>query len=105
MIHSSCTQQLIIVKLTIPYEYTMEEAHIHKNGKYLNLTKELRDPDYSGVVMPVEVGARGFVGSPVHDFLTKVSICGNKRTETLKILAEIAENSSCCIFSQNSLLF
>ena len=44
---------------------------------------------YKAVVMPVEVGARGFVGSSVYDLLTKLSICGNKRT---KLLAEIAEN-------------
>ena len=43
--------------------------------------------------MTVEVGARGFMGSPVYDLLTKLSICDNKRTKSLKELAEIAENS------------
>ncbi|KAK3703028.1 hypothetical protein RRG08_018419 [Elysia crispata] len=35
------TQKLIIVELTVPYENRMEEAHISKGQKYLNLTKEL----------------------------------------------------------------
>ena len=39
-------------------------------------------------MIPVEVGARGFVGSAVYDLLTKLSICGNKRREDLKLLAE-----------------
>ena len=39
--------------------------------------------------MLVEVGARSFIGSSVYDLLTKLSICGNKRTKALKLLAEI----------------
>ena len=49
----------------------------------MNLTKELRNADYRAVVMPVEVGARGFIGSSVYDLITKLSICGNKRKKKL----------------------
>ena len=38
VIHSASTQQLIIVELTVPYENRMEEAHIYKREKYMNLT-------------------------------------------------------------------
>ena len=99
VIHSSSTQQLIMVKLTVPYENRMEEAHTYKRERYLNLTKELRDPGYKAVVMLVDIGARGFRGSSVYDLLTKLSICGNKRTKALKLLTEIAENSSRWIWS------
>ena len=71
----------------------MEEAHIYKREKYMNLTKELESAGYKAVVMPVEVGVRGFVGSSIYDLLTKLQICGNKRIKPLKLLAEIAENS------------
>ena len=101
-IHSASTQQLIMVELTVPYESRMEEAHIYKREKYMNLTKELENARYKAVVMPVEVGARGFVGSSVYDLLTKLSICGNKRTKALKLLAEIAENSSRWIWSRRN---
>ena len=77
-----------MVKLTIPYENRMEEAHIYKSEKYLNLTIDLEDASYK-VVIPVEVGGRGFIGSSVFDLLTKLLICGNKRTKALKLLAEI----------------
>ena len=49
----------------------MEEAHTYKREKYLNLTKELWDAGYRAVVMPVEVGARGFKGSSVYNRVTK----------------------------------
>ena len=45
----------------------------------MNLTKELENDGYKAVVMPVKVGARGFVGSSVYDLLTKLLICGNKK--------------------------
>ena len=93
-----------MVELTVPYENRMEEAHIYKREKYMNLTKELEYAGYKAVVMPVEVGARGFIliGSTVYDLLTKLSICGNKRTKALKLLAEIAENSSQWIWSRRN---
>ncbi|KAK3766631.1 hypothetical protein RRG08_042410 [Elysia crispata] len=102
VIHSASTQQLIMVELTVPYENRMEEAHIYKREKYMNLSKEQENAGYKAVVMPVEVGARGFVGSSVYDLLAKLSICGNKRTKALKLLAEIAENSSRWIWSRRN---
>ena len=37
----------------------MDEAHIYKREKYLNMTKELEDAGYKAVVMPVEVVPEG----------------------------------------------
>ena len=54
-----------MVKLTAPCESKMKDAHTYKKEKYLNLIKELRDVGYRAVLMYVEVGARGFIGSPV----------------------------------------
>ena len=73
-----------------------------QSEKYLNLTKELRDAGYKAIVMPVEVGVRGFIESSVCDILIKHSICGNKITKALKLLAEIAENISCWIWSRRN---
>ncbi|GFO13979.1 reverse transcriptase [Plakobranchus ocellatus] len=42
VIHSASTQQIIMVELTVPYESRMEEAHAFKEGKCLDLTKELK---------------------------------------------------------------
>ena len=43
VIHSSSTQELIMMELTVPYKSRMEEAHTYKREKYLKVTKELRD--------------------------------------------------------------
>ncbi|GFO40547.1 reverse transcriptase [Plakobranchus ocellatus] len=83
VIYTASTQQIIIVELTVPYESRMEEVHTFKEGKYLDLTKELKKHGYEAKVMPVEIGARGFVGSSAYGLLSKLSICGNKRTKAL----------------------
>ena len=75
---------------------------MYKREKYLNLTKELKDAGYKAVVMPAEVGARGYIGPSVYDLLTKLSLCGNKRPKALDLLAEIAENSSRLIWSRRN---
>ena len=76
MIHSASTQQPILAELTIR----------KKNGRgpdlqkreIPELDKELENVGYKAVVMPVEVGARGFVVSSIYDLLTELSICGTK---------------------------
>ncbi|GFO21943.1 reverse transcriptase [Plakobranchus ocellatus] len=55
-------QQPQQVELTVPYESRMEKAHAFKEGTYLDLTKELKKDGYEAKVMPVEIGAREFVG-------------------------------------------
>ncbi|GFO12334.1 hypothetical protein PoB_003883900 [Plakobranchus ocellatus] len=42
-----------MVELTVPYESRMEEAHAFKEGKYLDLIKELKKDEYEAKVMPV----------------------------------------------------
>ena len=102
VIHSASTQQLIMVELTVSYENRMGEAHIYKREEYMNLTKEIENAGYKDVVMPVEVGARGFVGSSVYDLLTEFSLCDNKRMKALKLPSEVAENSSRWIWSRRN---
>ncbi|KAK3802302.1 hypothetical protein RRG08_066140 [Elysia crispata] len=46
VMHSASTQQLITVELIVPYENSMEEAHIYKREKYLNMTKEPENAGY-----------------------------------------------------------
>ena len=94
VISSDLSKQIIMVELTVPYETRMEEANIFKKEKYSDLSKELERSGYRSTVLPVEIGARGFVGTSAYDLLSKLDIRGNKRTRILKLLAETAENSS-----------
>ncbi|GFN82315.1 RNA-directed DNA polymerase from [Plakobranchus ocellatus] len=83
-------------------ESRMEKAHAFKEGKYLDLTKELKKNGYEAKVMSVEIGARGFMGSSAYGLLSKLTMYGNKRTKALRLLAETAENSSRWIWSRRN---
>ena len=102
VIHSASSKQIIMVELTVPYESRIEEAHIYKKEKYQDLSKELEEAGYKSKVMPVEIGARGFAATSAYNLLSKLSICGRKRTKALRLLAEIAENSSRWIWSRRN---
>ncbi|GFO50089.1 polyprotein [Plakobranchus ocellatus] len=80
----------------------MEEAHVFKEEKFLDLTKELKKDGYEAKLMPVEIDARGFVGSSAYGLLSKLFICSNKRTKAPRLLAETAENSSRWIWSRRN---
>ena len=45
-------QNWTVTLVTVPHKNRMEEAHIYKREKYLNLTKELENADYKAVVVP-----------------------------------------------------
>ncbi|GFO29005.1 polyprotein [Plakobranchus ocellatus] len=70
--------------------------------KIPGLDKRTKKDGYEAKVMPVEIGARKFVGSSAYGLLSKLSICGNKRTKALRLLAETAENSSRWIWSRGN---
>ncbi|GFO07091.1 hypothetical protein PoB_003359600 [Plakobranchus ocellatus] len=42
-----------MVELIVPYESRMEEAHAFKEGKYLDLTKELKKDGYKAKLAEV----------------------------------------------------
>ena len=44
--------------------------------------------------MPGKVGTRRFIGSLVYDLLTKLLICGNKRTKALMLKAKTVPSGS-----------
>ena len=73
-----------MMESTVPYESRIGEAHTYKRQKYLNLTIDLRDVGYKAVIMPIEVGTRGFIRSSVYDLPIILSVWGNKRIKALK---------------------
>ncbi|GFO06399.1 polyprotein [Plakobranchus ocellatus] len=67
-----------------------------------DIQPQLKKDGHEARVMPIEIGARGFVGSSAYGLLSKLSICGNKRTKALRLLAETAENGSRWIWSRRN---
>ena len=91
---SESSAKMFLIELTVPYENRLEEQHQFKMAKYQDLAKELQSKGYSTKVMPVEVGARGFVAASTFKLMGQLGIKGRKRGTAIKRISEIAEKSS-----------
>ncbi|GFO44471.1 hypothetical protein PoB_007097600 [Plakobranchus ocellatus] len=58
---SIANQEIIMVKIAVPYESRMEEADKYKTKNIRFLRKRLEKAGYKSQVLSVEAGARGFV--------------------------------------------
>ena len=102
VVWSESDPRIILIELTVPYESRMNEQHQYKLRKYEDLAKELSQKGHPTKVLPVEVGARGFVSASVSQLLGQLGIKGNKRNSIIKRLAETAEKSSCWLWSKRN---
>ena len=102
VLHSQATKQVVMIELTVPYENRMEAAQIYKAEKYADLANDLKGEGYRVKVLPVEIGARGFVGTSAYNLMKQLSIEGRKKTRALKAMAEAAERCSSWIWSRRN---
>ena len=94
VIGSSSTQKLIVVELTNPYKNRMEEAQCLQKRELPELNQRAKRCRIQSRCNARWSWWRRAHVSSVYNPLTKLSIYGNKRTKALKLLAEMAENSS-----------
>ena len=102
VVHSKSAMEIILIELTVPYESRIDNAHVYKTEKYIDLAKELEEAGFKTKVFAVEVGARGFVASSTYSLLQKLSISSKSRTRTLKAMGEAAEKASSWIWSRRN---
>ena len=97
---SDNVKKVVLVELTVPWEENIEEAYERKKAKYESLRAECEDRGWSSVVLPVEVGCRGFVGRSTTKFLSLLGVSGRKKKTIIARLQQTAEKSSCWIWSK-----
>ena len=102
VVYSESLKSVIMVELTVPFETRIEFQHQYKMAKYEDLANQIRKSGYAAVIMAVEVGARGFVGTSVYNLLTRLGLKSKKRTKAMKNLAVIAEKSSSWLWSRRN---
>ncbi|GFR61051.1 reverse transcriptase [Elysia marginata] len=68
-----------MVELKGPYKSKMEQAHTYKKEKYMDLNKEQEESGYRAKIMPIEIVARGFAGSPAYGLLSSNPEAGKKK--------------------------
>ena len=99
---SETDAKIFLIELTVPYESRIDAQHQFKLAKYEDLSKQLQREGYSSRVMPVEVGARGFVAASTFTLLGQLGIKGQKRKIAIKRISEMAEKSSSWLWTKRN---
>ena len=83
-----------MIELTVSWETNIDDAFDRKNKRYARLCKDCRAEGWQVDCLPIEVGARGFVGKRVPALLTKIGLNSKERGRVMKDIQEAAEKSS-----------
>ena len=73
---SDSKKTVLLIELTVPSKENQEEAHKWKKNRYETLHDSCVEKDWICLVVPIEVGCRGFLGHSVISFLSKIGITG-----------------------------
>ncbi|XP_063058330.1 uncharacterized protein LOC134451862 [Engraulis encrasicolus] len=91
---SASVRRVYIVELTVPWEDNLGEAFERKKLRYAELAADAEQQGWKAIVLPVEVGCRGFVGRSVTSLLKDMGIRGQAQRQSIKALARAAEKAS-----------
>ena len=91
---SSSLKKVYIIKLTIPWEDSVEEAYEQKHLRYAELSAEAKQRGWRTEVCQVEIGCRGFVATSTIKLLRDLGIRGHSQHLAIKAASEATERSS-----------
>ena len=82
------------VELTIPWETNIDDAWLRKDSRYGPLVESCEDLGWEAHCLPIEVGARGFVGHRAHALLRQLGFTSKKRKDLIRRMQETVEKAS-----------
>jgi hypothetical protein len=95
---SESTRQIIIVELTIPAEEGMADAHNRKLSRYESLVATCFSQGWSPVLLPIEIGCKGFVGFSFIKCCKKLGFAKHSISHISKLLSKVALRCSYLIY-------
>ena len=82
VVWSDTVQEVWVIELTVCFETRYEEAHNLKVNRYADLMEQIDDSTYSGSLVTLEVGSRGFLSLPSFTLLKQqLLICTRRQWE------------------------
>jgi hypothetical protein len=100
-LYSNSLRRAILGELTCPAEENVEVRHTEKKAKYVELADEIMASSHAHpwkvVVLPFEVGARGFVAKSLQKFLRKVGLSKTANKQCCRHVSEVAARCSYAI--------
>ena len=102
VIMSDQRKEVHLVELTVPWEDNLEYAHERKLTRYEDLRITCEERGWRCKVLPVEVGARGFVAHSTIKYLSAIGLQANSRRRVVKDVQTAAETASAWIWQSSS---
>ena len=95
IIYSRFLKKVLIVELTVPADENIEAAHIRKDARYTELSDNInKSTEWNCTVLPIEVGARGFVARSMNTFLRKIGFSSRLASSTCKSVSLVTARCS-----------
>ena len=91
---------IIAIELKVPWEENCDDAHQRKSLKYTDLMADCREKGWQAILLPVEVGCRGFPAQSVWKLFQTVGMTPSLRRTAVRQLAEAAEKASCWVWNR-----
>ena len=85
---------LKMIELTVSWETNVNDAYDRKNKRYAGLVKRCEHEGWDVDCLPIEVGARAYVGKRVPALLSKLGFNSKEKRSVIQDLQETAEKSS-----------
>ena len=83
-----------IIELIVSWETNIDDAYNRKNVRYENLCNFCEDEGCATDCLPIEVGARGYVGRRIPALLTKLGFNSKEKNELIREIQSTAEKTS-----------
>ncbi len=101
IIWSRSTKVVYLPELTCPSEENITNANNFKTGKYDKLVSAI-DKSWTVLLLPFEVGARGFVALSTRSLLTKLGFSSRVKSSLVKSMSLVSARCSYTIFLSHS---
>ena len=85
---------MIIVELTVSWETNMDAAYDRKSTRYEPLVKRCEEEGWKTECLPIEVGARGYVGRRLPALLSSLDFNSQEKNKLMKEVQKAAEKAS-----------
>ena len=83
-----------MIELTVSWETNVDDAFEYKMKRYAELKEECEAIGSKTECLPIEVGARGYVGHRVYALLSKLSFNSREKKKVIQDIQQAAEKAS-----------
>ena len=83
-----------IIELTVSWETNMDAAYDRKSTRYEPLVKRCEEEGWKTECLPIEVGARGYVGRRLPALLSSLGFNSQEKNKLMKEVEKAAEKAS-----------